>query len=212
MTRKANARSFQIDVDALKRFKSDLAYSELLRLSQRLEIFEERREEKILPTTFIAFEAIGAFFGAREKGFTSEQIRGCFPVEWGDSTMEVPTALIAVLADAWMRYKQDYSTASMGQSFGLEARDTNTRKVMTACEDADRHLRLANAVEITYWAASTSEKPISFEAAIAEVSETHSASEEVVRRAHLENRDKVRNQLIKFGLLKHVRSSPTSGT
>jgi len=89
-------------VDALERFNSDIVYRQLLQLSQRLEIFEERREEKILTTTFVAFEAIAAIFGAGKEGFTDEQIRGCFPVEWGDSTVEIPSALIRVLAEAWI--------------------------------------------------------------------------------------------------------------
>jgi hypothetical protein len=212
MTCKVNARSLRLNVDALARIKSDVAHRELLQLSQRLEIFEERRKEEILTTTFIAFDAIAAVVGARKEGFASEQIRGCFPAEWGDSTVEIPTVLISVLAEAWMRYKEDYSTRSMGQSFGLEATSTNTRKMMTTCEDADRHLRLANAVELAYWAASTSEQPISFETAIAQVSEARGASYEVVRRAHSKYKDHVRKQLITFGLLKHVGSLPTSGT
>ena len=212
MTRKSNARSYQIDVDALERFNSDIVYRQLLQLSQRLEIFEERREEKILTTTFVAFEAIAAIFGAGKEGFTDEQIRGCFPVEWGDSTVEIPSALIRDLAEAWMSYKHNYNQVSMGQSFGLEAAGTNARKMITACEDADRHLSLANAVELAYWAASATEQPLSFEAAIAEVSQARGASYEAVRRAHSKHKEFVRKQLIKMEILKHVGSSPTSGT
>lgn len=212
MTRKANARSFQIDVDAVKKLEGDVVDWHLLQLSQRLELFEERREEEALTTTFIAFEAISAIFGAREEGFTSEQIRGCFPFEWGDRTVEIPSALILVLVDAWNNYKQNYNQTTMGQSFRLEAKGTNTRKMITACEDADRHLGLANAVEVAYWAASKTEQPLSFEAAIGEVSEARGASYEVVRRAHSKYKDRVRKQLISMGILKHVGSSSTSGT
>lgn len=212
MKSKSKSHGLELDLETLARFRKDVEYSQLLQLSQRFAIYEERRAAGGIPNTFIALEALGALAGAISEGFDTEQIRDCWPTEWGDRTVEVPAVLVATIARAWLDYKNNYDQKSMGQSFKLEAEGSKTRKIVTSSNKSDKDLRLTNAVELEYWGALNDEHPISYETAIELVAKSHGASEEVVRKAHLRTKRTVRNHLIKMGILRRASGKASSST
>lgn len=174
MTKRRKIRAPDIDLEALRALKGDPYRLQLLQLEKRFEQFEELRQAKKLPTTFIAFEALAALNGALSQGFDQRELQSTWPKDWGTRTVEVPEALIIVLAMAWQDYRGEYKTKSMAQAFGLEGKGTNTRKRLRKMEDEDRDRGWANEVALEYLLAKFEAEPPNLEMIIHKVADRHS--------------------------------------
>ena len=132
------------------------------------------RQEKKLPTTFIAFEALAALSGAVSQGFDPKELQSTWPKDWGSRTVEVPEALIIALAVAWQGYRGTYNSKSMAQAFGLEGEGINTRKTLRKIDDEDRDRVWANEVALEYLLAKFEAEPPNLEMIIHKVADKYS--------------------------------------
>ena len=201
MTHVRKSRAPKIDLEALKLFQAALEKPELLQFSQRFEKFENMRRAGELPTTFIAFEAISALLGGLVAGHSEEELKNCWPADWGSATIELPITLINTLVTAWSDYSQNFDQSSMGKVFKLEGDGSNTRRILRKIADLNKGLSLANAVEVEYLAGQFDEERVTLEMAIEKVSDAHGAAFDTVRKAHRRYRSEVRDNLALMGIL-----------
>ena len=199
---KRKPRGPKLSVTGLQNYKDAVADGELWQLNNRLEILERLRKEEKLNTPFIALEALGALSGGVVSGRTERQLRTVWPSEWGNETITVPLALLLVLSEVWVKYKQPENKLTLGEAFEIEGggQGKHPMKSILATIDRDRHL--ANKVEFLYIKKEDDENPLRLEEAITEVADKEGLAFETVGQAHEKYKKYTRTTLTDVGVLK----------
>ena len=83
MRRRRASHAPEVYLQALMQFRDNLLRPDLLRLSQRLDYLEHLRREEKLSTPFIALEAITAILGGLIKGYSIDDLKEAYPLDWG---------------------------------------------------------------------------------------------------------------------------------
>ncbi|NOE36325.1 hypothetical protein [Ruegeria sp. HKCCD7318] len=184
-----------VNRDALR----NLDKSKLRKFETRFAKYEGLRREEELPVGFIAFEALASHVGAKLEGFTEDELRGMWPEEWGSSSVSFPLSLAVVLANAWLSYKNAPSGKTLGEAFGIEG--SSKKPLKSKQKTRDRHVQMANEVEVTYLLAPIEDQPLSLEAVIEGVAHRHGVSCETVKKAHKKYGLDARRALQRLGIL-----------
>lgn len=198
----SRSRAPSVDPKKLKDFLS--AQTELTALAARLRQFEDLRRREEMTTPHIAFEAMTAILGARNAGHSDEEVRSTWPVEWGGSSLQVPSALLEALAAAWLEYRDGVSSREMAAVFGLGRRYRGQHNPISRQRTRDRDRRLSNAVELEYIASAAEGTGKSLEICIEEVADRFGSNVDKVRKAHRAYGGEVRQALIEAGVLTGV--------
>lgn len=187
----------KLDVEKVSKTKPD----NLTQLKSRLEFFENERNNKTLPTTYIALEALSALYGGRLEGYSDDDLRTSWPKEWGDQTISVPAVLIQTLASAWLDYQDAPHGKTLGEAFKLEGGGQGKKKIKDTLKTIDNNRSLSHQVEINYLTGDETSQPISLEEAYVNVSEENSVSFDTVRNAHLKYGKDLRKKLKALGII-----------
>lgn len=183
----------KVNEENLKQAKSQT--SQITTLKSRFELLEEHRKEGLLPTSYIAFDALSALFGGLKEGYTYEELHKAWPSDWGKEEMIVPSALVAVLYNGWTEYIASDCKQSLGEVFDLGGGTQGKKKVRDILKTADVNRKLSREVDALYMASGITSEPISIEKAYASIAEKHCLSEDKVRKAHNKFNKKVRKKL-----------------
>lgn len=202
MARRRKPRGPVVNREALEEWAESVVDTELVKLSFRFEALESLRKAGTLNTRFLALEALGALTSARQLGRTEENLRSCWPKDWGDETLSVPLSLLLALRDGWSDYKNAYSGKNFGEALKIEGGGQGAQPMKVTLANIDRARALANEVEARYLQIEGSQDTISQVDARAEVAEAHGVSLETVKKAHEAHAPNIRREMVALGLLK----------
>jgi hypothetical protein len=172
------SRAPEIDEEGLARHLSD--NTDLTALRNRFLQYEVQRQANELATPYIAFEALVGLLGARLNGHSDEQVRACWPDDWGTSAVSLPASVLMALAHGWIEYKQSENGQTLGEVFRIEGKGQGKPKAIARQRAVDRNRKYAIRVLLYY----TQQRGTSLEAAIARAAEDFSVSEETVQLAY----------------------------
>lgn len=202
MKKSRKKRAPIVSTEALKSWKQDTSRDEeLVRLTARLIQLEKLKQDKVLNSTFIAFEALSAFAGlSLEK--SEDALRNTWPEAWGDETICVPLPLVSALRDAWLSYRTPDANQSLGESFRVEGRGQGRKPMKDVLTNLDAARRNANEAEIDYLASNNGGAGMSLEQAFEELSEPRGIAPETVQKQHRKHKEEIRKGLKERGVLK----------
>lgn len=155
----------------------------LRQLRARMVQFCERVSAGKLPAAYASFELLSALYSAKE--IEQKKLSETFPSQnWRDDTVEVPRALLAPLAQGWLRHRE--GEVDLSAAFELAASSKGKKPSVKAELTRERDIRLSNMVVIELIEAELSGSTISVDAACATVQEKLEAAVgyRVIERAY----------------------------
>lgn len=158
----------------------------LARLRARSEQFRNRQEAGNLSDGYIALDLIRALYSAHGNVHPQAVRSALDDPAWRTDTVEIPTAFIKVIAEAWGEYLEQQSIPqgkTLGQCFKVEAQRQGRKGAAKLARTEDRAIALSNRVVEVILSAEEDGKPIKQTAAIALVAEREEVSEVTVRNA-----------------------------
>ena len=195
-------RAPSVDPEKLKEFLA--SRNELTTLAACLSQFEDLKKNGEMTTQHIALEAIAALLSAR-RTHSEAVVQQVWPVEWGTASMQVPVALLAALANAWLEYRDGSASDEMAKVFGLGRRYKGQHNPISRQRTRDRDRTLSNAVELEYIASVAEGAGKSLAACIDEVADRHGSNVDSVRKAHRSYAAGLREELFAAGVLIRVK-------
>lgn len=190
----------KLNLERLKELKKTL--NKMDQLSNRLRQYMALLHAGKLPATFIAFEVLTIIYDARCAGKSDSELEKAWPREWGEAKVEVPLALLGVLADRWGRYRShDKGGHTLGETFNLEGSGQGKLSVVRKQQNRDRRKAIAHDVIVEYMAAAARKKPISLEEAQGRVAQKDAnITESTAKAAYQEHCDEVWTRMAEYGL------------
>jgi hypothetical protein len=174
---------------------------DLFKLRQRFKFFEAERRNRQTDIAYIALDVITAFCGGRLAGYSDDDLRKTWPVDWGDQAVAVPYPLLKALADAWVEYQEAPSGKSFGEVLGIEGGGQGKSRTRERRKARDAQYKRAREVWLEYLHAAMIDQPIPLEKAKELVAERFEVSFDAVEAAFKKQGKLIKDELILAGVL-----------
>jgi hypothetical protein len=175
----------------------------LEKLRNRLLDFESLVKEREIPTTYVAFEVVSSFLGARMNGCSDDDLKDLWLEGWGESGIVLPAAVVHCIAEGWLRYLNSPSGVTLGEALALEGGGQGKNRIKNRQTKRDFERKAATRVEALYAQVGFDESR-SLDDIYNEVSSSpdfRGVSPDTIRRAHRKYRDDVRIKARRYGLI-----------
>lgn len=174
---------------------------DIFSLRQRFNLLEAERRAGRIEKTFIAFEALTAFCGGRDSGYSDNDLRKAWLPEWGTESVVVPYALLTELALAWVEYHKAPSGKSFGETLGIEGGGQGKSPSREKSKANDAMIARARAVLLEYIDAARAGQPIALDRACEIVAEKFEISFDAVAAAYKKHGKRIKNEMTEIGAL-----------
>lgn len=191
----SRSRAPKVDEQSLEAAKNDT--SEIDQLQNAFEQLEHQRKQGELNTNYIAFEVLTALLGARISGYSDTALRDVWPVDWGDSAIMLPAAVVETLARGWLTYKNEDHGRTLGEAFQIEGGGQGKAPMKSKQKTRITRKRIARLVEAQYVV-----NQVSQQAAREAVAKAEGLSFETVESAHKEHGPALRKKSRQAGITK----------
>jgi hypothetical protein len=196
----------KVDRDGLTAYCSNNDLN-LIGLRERFLQLEDLRRAQKIATPHIAFEVLTGLLGGRMEGYSDEQLRDCWPKDWGADAVSIPASVLHALASLWIEYNKDKKGRTIGEVFKLEGGGQGRSRSITAQKKRDLHRNYANEVAKRISIVPGDDRTLTPADAIEEVAAEFEVSFETVESAYKSHCQALYRVATERKILKGVKTS-----
>lgn len=151
--------------------------------SRNIEVLQREWLEGEISVEALCLQTVFYVGALYDQGFDNETIMRHFPIEnFKDEVVELPRAVVTLLANAIGRYNEGGAGVTLGEAFQMEG--SRNPHAKSRIKTVQKHWALSQQVVSRYVYRASIDDPVTLEEAIRQISVETGESEETIKRAY----------------------------